>query len=159
LSINHWCKIPVLCINHCRYLVPGMKSTVFYTFFCICSEKILYLYHCKLFGNVPILSLYCIFHIINQRLNIYHYLFDKCFFFFNRCLNFLKWIMTTLIGKRSPYPDDLVYAPWHASCLDVHRGPDDGSSSKENKIRGQASLTLPETCVCQHCRLGHIKDR
>jgi hypothetical protein len=52
-----------------------------------------------------------------------------------------------------PYRDDPDWAPWHSEAVDVQGGPDDDSSSDENETDAEAAVTLPETCICQHCRL------
>jgi hypothetical protein len=53
----------------------------------------------------------------------------------------------------NPYRDDPDWAPWHAEAVDVQGGPDDDTSSDEEESDLEVAVSLPETCVCKHCRL------
>ncbi len=58
-------------------------------------------------------------------------------------------------ARRNPYRDDPQWEPWHAEAVDVQGGAEDESSSgSESEI--DASLDLPEICICQHCRLFYM---
>lgn len=56
---------------------------------------------------------------------------------------------------RDPYRDDLVWEDWHAQAHGVQGGVDDSSSSESEDANSDfVPVTLPTTCLCQHCRLA-----
>jgi hypothetical protein len=57
-------------------------------------------------------------------------------------------------AMRNPYRDDPVWEDWHSQAYGVQGGLDDTSSSEsEDETINMQPVTLPSTCVCQHCRL------
>lgn len=57
-------------------------------------------------------------------------------------------------AMRNPYRDDPVWEDWHSQAYGVQGGLDDTSSSEsEDETINMQPVTLPSSCVCQHCRL------
>jgi hypothetical protein len=58
------------------------------------------------------------------------------------------------VAKRNPYRDDPVWEDWHSQAYGVQGGADDSSSSdSEDETADTEAVTLPTSCICQHCRL------
>jgi len=56
-------------------------------------------------------------------------------------------------AMKDPYRDDPMWEDWHANAYGVQGGAYDCSSSESEDEMTLQPVTLPTTCVCQHCRL------
>jgi hypothetical protein len=64
--------------------------------------------------------------------------------------------LAKFLTQLQKYRDDPVLEEWHKYAVDVQGGPDASSSSSDDEdddeLSSVAKVTLPETCVCSHCR-------
>jgi hypothetical protein len=76
---------------------------------------------------------------------------EKIFLILSEKINFM------IVEKKNYCSDDPVWEPWHETAYGVQGGADDSSSSSASEDETEQPITLPSTCVCDHCRSVQYK--